>query len=112
MGSEEFDETDLCFTSSSVVTNLFDEILNYNGQLQPDENNSLMNSEEGLYPLAKWQSFSDWNDVETFLTFLEVVERALLESLFVRNGVIGIGACAVGVTVCSRQCHWNWGMRC
>ncbi|RIB05412.1 hypothetical protein C2G38_2047622 [Gigaspora rosea] len=40
-----------------------------------------------------------------FLTFLEVVERELLELPFVRNGVIGIGACAVGVTACSRQCY-------
>ncbi|CAG8846271.1 7687_t:CDS:2, partial [Gigaspora margarita] len=58
---------------SSVATNLFDEILNSNGQLQTDESNSLTNSEnesdltdseEGLYPLAKGQSFSDWNDVD------------------------------------------------
>ncbi|KAF0489658.1 WD40 repeat-like protein [Gigaspora margarita] len=64
---EEFDEMDLCFTSSSVATNLFD------SQLQTDESNSLTNSEnesdltdseEGLYPLAKRQSFSDWNDIE------------------------------------------------
>ncbi|KAF0472751.1 WD40 repeat-like protein [Gigaspora margarita] len=67
---------DLCFTSSSVATNLFDEILNSNGQLQTDESNSLTNSEnesdltdseEGLYPLAKGQSFSDWNDVEKYV---------------------------------------------
>ncbi|KAF0492464.1 WD40 repeat-like protein [Gigaspora margarita] len=72
---EEFDDMDLCFTSSSVATNLFDEILNSNGQLQTDESNSLTNSEnesdltdseEGLYPLAKGQSFSDWNDVENW----------------------------------------------
>ncbi|CAG8760959.1 6449_t:CDS:2, partial [Gigaspora rosea] len=50
---------------SSVATNLFDEILNYNSQLQPDENNNLTDSEEGLYPLAKGQSFSDWNDIES-----------------------------------------------
>ncbi|KAF0451183.1 hypothetical protein F8M41_002071 [Gigaspora margarita] len=66
---------DLCFISSSVVTNLnlFDEILNSNSQLQTDESSSLTDSEnesnltdseEGLYPLAKEQSFSDWNDVE------------------------------------------------
>ncbi|KAF0492462.1 WD40 repeat-like protein [Gigaspora margarita] len=42
---EEFDEMDLCFTSSSVATNLFDEILNSNGQLQTGESNSLTNSE-------------------------------------------------------------------
>ncbi|CAG8525636.1 16302_t:CDS:2 [Gigaspora rosea] len=60
MGSEEFDETNLCFTSSSVATNLFDEILNYNSQLQPDE--------------TKWQSFSDWNDVETGLQNMAVNE--------------------------------------
>ncbi|RIB20803.1 hypothetical protein C2G38_2178295 [Gigaspora rosea] len=48
---------------------------------------------------------SDFEARETFLTFLEVVGRALLESPFVRNGVIGIGACAVGVTACSRRCY-------
>ncbi|CAG8852097.1 38587_t:CDS:1, partial [Gigaspora margarita] len=58
---------------SSVATNLFDEILNSNSQLQTDKSNSLTDfenksdltdSKEGLYPLAKGQSFSDWNDVD------------------------------------------------
>ncbi|CAG8776034.1 39603_t:CDS:2 [Gigaspora margarita] len=53
--------------------NLFDEILNFNSQLQTNESNSLIDSEnksdltdseKGLYSLAKGQSFSDWNDVE------------------------------------------------
>ncbi|CAG8760909.1 9370_t:CDS:1, partial [Gigaspora rosea] len=45
MGSvEEFDETDLCFTSSSIVTNLFDKILNSNCQLQTNKSNSLTDS--------------------------------------------------------------------
>ncbi|CAG8849895.1 34919_t:CDS:1, partial [Gigaspora margarita] len=61
----------LCFTSSSIAMNLFDEILNSNSQLQTDESNSLTDSEnksdltdseKSLYPLAKEQSFSDWNN--------------------------------------------------
>ncbi|RIB07237.1 hypothetical protein C2G38_2215018 [Gigaspora rosea] len=55
---------------------------------------------------------SDFEAREIFLTFLEVVEHALLESPFVQNGVIGIGACAVEVIICSRRCHWNWGVHC
>ncbi|CAG8800535.1 30429_t:CDS:2, partial [Gigaspora margarita] len=42
---------------------------------------------------------SDFKARETILTFLEVVGHALLESLFVQNGDIGIGACAVGGTL-------------
>ncbi|CAG8843997.1 9677_t:CDS:2, partial [Gigaspora margarita] len=38
---------------------------------------------------------SDFEARETFLTFLEVVRHALLESLFVQNSVIEIGACAI-----------------
>ncbi|CAG8704902.1 18215_t:CDS:2, partial [Gigaspora margarita] len=37
--------------------------------LTDSENESdLTDSEEDLYPLAKGQSFSDWNDVKNWLT--------------------------------------------
>ncbi|CAG8715553.1 27116_t:CDS:2, partial [Dentiscutata erythropus] len=72
MASDEFNEADLCFISN-VKTNIFDEILDSYGQLRSEESNSLVeseaetdltNSEEGLYPLTKGQSFTDWKDVE------------------------------------------------
>ncbi|KAF0433191.1 hypothetical protein F8M41_005128 [Gigaspora margarita] len=68
----EFDEVDLCF-ASNIGTNLFDEILTSNGQLHSEESDNLpdseaeadlTNSEEGLYPLTKGQSFADWKIVE------------------------------------------------
>ncbi|CAG8713486.1 31971_t:CDS:2, partial [Racocetra persica] len=69
---DEFNEADLCFISN-VETNIFDEMLDSYGQLRSEESNSLVESEaetdltdleEGLYPLTKGQSFTDWKDVE------------------------------------------------
>ncbi|CAG8722450.1 1675_t:CDS:1, partial [Gigaspora margarita] len=62
---KEFNEADLCFTSN-IEMNIFDEILNTNGQLRAEESNSLMNSEdegdltnseESLYPLNQRAKF-------------------------------------------------------
>ncbi|KAF0463802.1 hypothetical protein F8M41_026568 [Gigaspora margarita] len=71
MGSEdEFNEADQCFTSS-IETNIFDDILDSYGHLctkesliESEAKNDLTDSEEGLYLLTKGQSFADWKDVE------------------------------------------------
>ncbi|CAG8597109.1 5644_t:CDS:2, partial [Dentiscutata erythropus] len=69
---DEFDEADLCFASNNEM-NIFDEILDSYGQLCSEESNSLVeaeaeadltDSEEGLYPLSKGQSFTNWKDIE------------------------------------------------
>ncbi|CAG8566697.1 13135_t:CDS:1, partial [Dentiscutata heterogama] len=64
---DEFNEANLRFISN-VETNIFDKILDSYGQLQSEKSNSLVefeaktdltDSEEGLYPLTKGQSFTD-----------------------------------------------------
>ncbi|KAF0333007.1 hypothetical protein F8M41_016501 [Gigaspora margarita] len=67
MGSEdEFDEADLCFTSS-IEMNIFDNILDSYGHLRTEKSlieseaeSDLTDSEEGFYRLTNGQRFANW----------------------------------------------------